>query len=443
MIAGATANATSVNDAVVWRLKADGGPGTLNGARDLTFDGDGQADLDNGGNEVAKAVAVQPDGKIVVAGETSGGPLATDALVWRIDANGGESNLTNDALDPTFDTDGVAALGGPGVFAQAEALQLQPDHKILVAGTSKVGANPYNADVWRLLANGGSGAVNGALDPTFGTGGTTSVTQGSGAGATALVLQPDRRIIAAGAVFGEGLLLFRALGDPFTVTVARAGTGAGAVGSSPPGIECGAACSSQFDDGASVALTPKPVAGSGFAGWSGDCTGGASCALTMSADRTVTATFNAVPPPPPSASPHPPTLAAVTQSHAVWREGTRLASLSRAVRKRAPLGTTFTFTLDQPASVRFAFTQSVSGRRVKGKCVGQTRKNRHTSPCVRSVSRGTLVFAAHAGANKLAFQGRITRSKKLPLGRYTLVITAATGSGQRSTAARLRFTIVK
>ena len=329
------------------------------------------------------------------------------------------------------------------MFAQAEALQLQSDHKILVAGTSKVGTNPYNADVWRLLANGGTGAVNGALDPTFGAGGTTAVTQGSGAGASALVLQPDRRIIAAGAVFGGGLLLFRALGDPFVVSVSRSGTGSGSVASSPAGIECGGACSSPFDDGATVALTPTPAAGSAFAGWSGDCTGGASCALAMSADRTVTATFNALPPPPPSASPHPPTLAAVTQSHAVWREGSKLASFSRAARRGAAVGTTFAFTLDQPARVRFAFTQSVGGRRVKGKCIAQTHKNLRLRSCARSVTRGTLVLTGHAGVNKLSFQGRITRAKKFPLGRYALLITATNASGQRSGATTLRFTIVK
>ncbi len=227
------------------------------------------------------------------------------------------------------------------------------------------------------------------------------------------------------------------------MTVAKAGTGSGVVASSPPGIACGGACSSLFDDGANVALTATPAPGSAFAGWSGACTGAGECALAMSADRTVTVTFDRPSVVPVPASSHPPVLAGVTQSHALWREGTAPARLSRATRRRAPLGTTFAFTLDQPASVRFAFVQSVRGRRVKGRCVAQTQKNRHMRACVRSVTRGTLVLVAHAGANRLAFQGRITRAKKLPLGAYALVITATNSFGQRSSAPSLHFTIVK
>jgi hypothetical protein len=80
---------------------------------------------------------------------------------------------------------------------------------------------------------------------------------------------------------------------------------------------------------------------------------------------------------------------------------------------------------------------------VKGKCTAQTHKNRRLRSCARSVTRGTLVLTGRAGVNKLSFQGRITRSKKLPLGRYTLLITAANASRQRSAATTLRFTIVK
>ena len=59
------------------------------------------------------------------------------------------------------------------------------------------------------------------------------------------------------------------------------------------------------------------------------------------------------------------------------------------------------------------------------------------------VTRGTLSFAAHAGLNKLAFQGRLTHSKKLPLGRYTLLITATNAAGRRSATRSLHFMIVK
>jgi hypothetical protein len=141
-------------------------------------------------------------------------------------------------------------------------------------------------------------------------------------------------------------------------------------------------------------------------------------------------------------TPTPPVLADASQSNRSWREGTRLASFSRK-RKLPPLGTTFSFTLNEPASVRFAFTQRVGGRKVKGRCVAQTRKNHHKRVCKRTVTQGLLAFAGHDGTNKVSFQGRISHSKKLRPGIYTLVITATNAAGQHSAAKQLSFTILK
>lgn len=149
---------------------------------------------------------------------------------------------------------------------------------------------------------------------------------------------------------------------------------------------------------------------------------------------------------PPVAGPGPsnvPTVSNASQSHAVWREGKKAAALSRTSKKKAPVGTTFSFTLDQSANVRFVFAQQVGGRSVKGRCVAQTKSNRRKRACKRTVTRGTLSFAAHSGLNKLAFQGLLTRSKKLPPGRYTVLISAANAAGRRSATRSLRFTIVR
>jgi endoglucanase len=78
----------------------------------------------------------------------------------------------------------------------------------------------------------------------------------------------------------------------FILTVTKAGTGSGTVTSSPTGISCGGTCLKNFASGASVTLTPAAASGSTFAGWSGACTGTGNCVLSMSASRTVTATFN-------------------------------------------------------------------------------------------------------------------------------------------------------
>ena len=76
-----------------------------------------------------------------------------------------------------------------------------------------------------------------------------------------------------------------------TLTVTRAGAGSGTVSSSPAGISCGATCSASYGTGTVVTLTAAPAGGSAFSGWSGACSGTASCQVTMSAARSVTATF--------------------------------------------------------------------------------------------------------------------------------------------------------
>jgi arabinan endo-1,5-alpha-L-arabinosidase len=84
-------------------------------------------------------------------------------------------------------------------------------------------------------------------------------------------------------------------GTTYTLSVTKAGTGGGAVTSSPSGIACGATCSSSFPSGTSVTLGAAAAAGSTFAGWGGACTGTGSCSTTMTAARSVTATFNTTP----------------------------------------------------------------------------------------------------------------------------------------------------
>jgi Divergent InlB B-repeat domain len=77
----------------------------------------------------------------------------------------------------------------------------------------------------------------------------------------------------------------------FVLTVNKAGAGTGTVTSTPAGINCGATCTFSFNNNTMVTLTATPAAGSTFTSWSGACTGSGGCTVTMSAARTVTATF--------------------------------------------------------------------------------------------------------------------------------------------------------
>jgi GH25 family lysozyme M1 (1,4-beta-N-acetylmuramidase) len=65
----------------------------------------------------------------------------------------------------------------------------------------------------------------------------------------------------------------------------------GVVTSTPSGIDCGAACGRNFDAGTVVTLSATPSSGAYFTEWSGACEGAGTCSVTMSGDRTVTASF--------------------------------------------------------------------------------------------------------------------------------------------------------
>jgi uncharacterized protein (TIGR03382 family) len=100
--------------------------------------------------------------------------------------------------------------------------------------------------------------------------------------------RPSAPVVAGGkGVISTTYRLGRAL------TVAK--TGAGTVTSSPAGVACGSTCSAHFADGEAVTLTPVPDAGMMFTGWTGGCTGQATCVVTLTAAASVAAAFAPVP----------------------------------------------------------------------------------------------------------------------------------------------------
>lgn len=136
-----------------------------------------------------------------------------------------------------------------------------------------------------------------------------------------------------------------------------------------------------------------------------------------------------------------PTLSALKQSASKWREGSSLPRAAWRHLHKPPVGTTFSFTLNEAATVQLAFTQSAHGRKVGKKCLAQTRANRRKPSCSRTVTDATLILAAHTGANSLRFQGRVGSKRLLP-GTYTVVVTATGAGGKSSAPQRLTFTIL-
>jgi len=77
----------------------------------------------------------------------------------------------------------------------------------------------------------------------------------------------------------------------YTLIVTKLGTGNGTVTSSVAGITCGTDCMENYVTGTSVTLTAAAATGSTFTGWSGVCTGTGACSVSMTAAKSVTATF--------------------------------------------------------------------------------------------------------------------------------------------------------
>lgn len=166
-----------------------------NGALDTTFDGDGLKTIDFAGfDDVANSVAIQSNGKIVVAGfsqvSDNGGIYSRFAVV-RLNTDG--------ALDTTFDGDGLATSSSTSIDEGAQSLVLDSNGRAVLGGFRLFqpranGTNGYDFTLMRFKTNGN-------LDTTFGTSGTTTTYFGTSIASTlvtSISLQSDGKIIAAG-----------------------------------------------------------------------------------------------------------------------------------------------------------------------------------------------------------------------------------------------------
>jgi hypothetical protein len=136
-------------------------------------------------------------------------------------------------------------------------------------------------------------------------------------------------------------------------------------------------------------------------------------------------------------SPGSPRVNSFSQSHTTWRAGGKLA----VVAATAPVGTVFTFTLNQRAVATLTFLQRRAGRKLKGRCVAGAPGS--GGKCTALTPRGTLAVSGVSGTNTLSFQGRLSAKSRLPAGGYTVKLQAANASGQRSATRSLNFTLAR
>jgi uncharacterized delta-60 repeat protein len=177
IMAAGRMNASLNEDFAIARYNTDG-------SLDTSFDDDGKVTLDFFGDlDHAFAVAIQADNKIVVGGMAYGCPHPCLALA-RYNTDG--------SLDPSFGIDGKATADRELFIDDVEFMILQSDGKIVMAGYSQTDASD-DQDFLLVRFN-----PDGSLDLSFGSQGWVTTDWGCAEDAEAVAIQPDGKIVAAG-----------------------------------------------------------------------------------------------------------------------------------------------------------------------------------------------------------------------------------------------------
>jgi len=183
VIAGSTYSATTNFDFAIARYNPDGSLDTSFGAAGKVIT-DLSPDFDQ-----AYALALQPDGKILVAGTAT----FTDAGNKKRYAFSIVRYNPDGSLDTSFGAAGKVVNSVPSTSAQPYALALQPDGKIVLAGYT-FSYTTYEADFTLARYN-----PDGSLDATFASRGRTATSLGADNEAfRSLIITPDGSILAAG-----------------------------------------------------------------------------------------------------------------------------------------------------------------------------------------------------------------------------------------------------
>lgn len=166
----------------------------VDGTPDAGFGTGGTVVTDFLGNrDQLTSVAIQADGKIVAAGYT-----INDPVMGRLDFALARYH-TDGTLDPSFDSDGKVTTGFPEFIGHAASVAIQPDGKIVVAGTA-LHRGGRHRDFALVRYN-----SDGSLDAGFGEGGMVLTDfWGANDEASSLVIQSDGRLVVAGTAAKPG-----------------------------------------------------------------------------------------------------------------------------------------------------------------------------------------------------------------------------------------------
>jgi uncharacterized delta-60 repeat protein len=168
------------SDFLVARFNANGSLDTTFGA---AHSGWVKTDIQSGSTDLAYALALQSDGKIVVGGSAAPQTGGEIPAVVRYNPDG--------SLDSTFGQGGVTLIDADPNQSEVRAAVVQPDGKILLAGMGNAGT------VLLIRLN-----ANGTPDASYGPAGTgvSSTSIGAALQIAAMDLQPDGRAVVAGRI---------------------------------------------------------------------------------------------------------------------------------------------------------------------------------------------------------------------------------------------------
>ena len=154
-----------------------------NGSLDTTFDGDGIAVLVLPDNQEIFDIAIQPDGKIIVGGNTGNFPTFQDFMVVRFNANG--------TPDASFGPTGIGVIQTSfNIIDSCSSVALQTDGKIVAGGL----AGDFSSTDFALIRI----TATGSLDTTFDTDGKLTTSLRHQDFLNKVLIQPDGKIIATG-----------------------------------------------------------------------------------------------------------------------------------------------------------------------------------------------------------------------------------------------------
>lgn len=199
------------------------------------------------------ALAITPDGKNVYAGAQTNASGCNDGASEVIHLKVGAGGQ----LAP------VDLVAGAPTNSAERDLGVSPDGKSLYAAESCLVGDSSGVRQWSI---GAGGTLTPMATPFLATG-------------------PNAADIALTPIVTSAKL-----------SVSLTGTGRGRV--TGAGISCPGTCSHTYAHGTSVTLSARPASGSSFVGWSDACRGTGNCRVTLSASKSVTATFRRVPPNP-------------------------------------------------------------------------------------------------------------------------------------------------